>query len=90
MISLTISAEAVERYEPTEAVVSMVMPATGDELRSVDQTWRLFCHHVHYFASAEAAADWFAGRESDPLILGVEEAYQLGRLAFRSMIENGG
>lgn len=88
-IELTISTEAVERYEPAEAAVSMVIPATGDDLRSVDQTWQLFCHHVHYFASAEAAADWFVGREPDPIILSVEESYRLGRLAFGPMIEDG-
>lgn len=89
-IHVTISATAVERYEPVEAVVSMVIPAAGGDLRSVDQTWRLFCHHVHYFASAAVAADWLVGRKLDPMILNVEEAYRLGRLAFGHMIRDGG
>ncbi len=90
-IRLTIGPERVQSYEPAEAVVSMVTPNTNsDDLRSVDQTWRLFCHHVHYFASAEAADSWFVGRQLDPIILSIEEAYELGRLAFSNMIGLGG
>ncbi len=89
-IRLTIGPERVQNYEPGEAVVSMVTPRTNsDDLRSVDQTWRLFCHHVYYFASADAVDDWFRGRASEAIVLGIDEAYELGRLAFGHVLEDG-
>lgn len=89
-IRLTIDPERVQHYDPAQAVVSMVIPSTSsDDLRSVDETWRLFCHHVHYFAAADAVDDWFRSRAFQPIVLGIDEAYELGRLAFRPMIEDG-
>ena len=38
-----------------------------------------FCHHVNFFASAEAGEEWVAEREG-AFLLTVDEAFRLGEL----------
>ncbi len=38
-----------------------------------------FCHHIFFFASAEAGSAWAAKHEGDTLLLTLEEAFALGK-----------
>lgn len=86
-IRLTITPDKVEQCEPTNAAISIVVPAVTKKGReSVEEIWMTFCHFVHFFSSPESASEWFAGRNRDVSILSVEEAYQLGRMAFEDLL----
>lgn len=87
-IRLRISPERVEQYEPANAVLSLVLPKpTKGGTKSAGEIWKLFCHHVFFFSSAEALAEWFKGSDHKPIMLSVEEGYQLGRLAFAGILK---
>jgi DNA-binding transcriptional MerR regulator len=47
-----------------------------------------FCGHVHFLAGARARDRWLAGHEKG-LALGLDEAFELGRLATRAMTGAG-
>ncbi len=81
--------EGVEYYEPESAVVSIVVPKTGavSAAISAEEVWNVFCHHVHFFSSREAAAEWFGDKQHDPIILSIEEGYALGRIRFEDMLK---
>ncbi len=82
--------EGVEYYEPQSAVVSIVVPKTGavSAAISAEEVWNVFCHHVHFFSSREAAAEWFEDKQHDPIILSIEEGYELGRIRFEDMLKH--
>lgn len=86
-IRIKIASEGVEYYEPESAVVSIVVPQTGamSGALSPEDVWNVFCHHVHFFSSREAAAEWFADKAHDPFNLSIEEGYELGRIRFEDM-----
>lgn len=87
-IQLTLSPERVEHFEPKNTVLSIVVPKpTEDGYSHGSEIKMLFCHFVHFFSSAEAAAEWFNGKDYDPVILPIEEGYQLGRLAFQEILK---
>ncbi|MFQ5899893.1 MAG: organomercurial lyase [Candidatus Methylomirabilia bacterium] len=89
-VRLAITPEKVERCEPPTALVSIVVPKGAKKGReSVEEIWMTFCHFVHFFTSPEAAAEWFSGKNQDPLLLSVDEGYQLGRIAFARLLEYG-
>jgi alkylmercury lyase len=82
--------EGVEYYEPESAVVSIVVPRTGavSAAISAEEVWNVFCHHVHFFSSREAAAEWFGDKPHDPIVLSIEEGYELGRIRFEDMLKH--
>ena len=87
-IRLTLSPVKVEQHEPAKAVLSMVLPKpTKQGPWSVEEIWMIFCHYVFFFSSAEAVGKWFKGKDYDPIILSVEEGYQLGRKAFEEVLK---
>ena len=51
----------------------------------MEEVWMTFCHFVHFFARAEVAIGWLALRGRKATILSVEEAHELGRLAFEDL-----
>ena len=67
----------------------MVSIATIDpevhNVSSVEAIWGNFCHQVYFFPSREEADEWAAGK-SNIAILTVEEAHELGRLAFHELL----
>ena len=67
----------------------MVSIATIDlevhDVSSVEANWGNFCHHVYFFPSREEADEWAVGKDHIA-ILTVEEAYELGRLAFHKLL----
>jgi len=87
-IFVTLTPERVERVEPDNAILSFILPQpTKDGLDGVEAVWRAFCCHVHFFSSAEAATDWFSGKEEEIALLTVKEGYQLGQLAFKEILQ---
>ncbi|GEM88679.1 organomercurial lyase MerB [Oceanithermus desulfurans] len=67
-----VSPAGLEELDPPEAVVSLRVPDTFENLRGS------FCGFVHFFRSAAAAADWLRSRP-DAVVLSVDEAFALGR-----------
>jgi alkylmercury lyase len=87
-IYLTLSPDRVEGYEPANAVLSVVLPEPNSEgPNSAEEIWKVFCHYVFFFSSAEAVTEWFRGKEYDPIILSVEEGFQLGRMTFEKVLK---
>lgn len=87
-ILLTLSPERVEGYEPANVVLSIVLPEPNSEgPKSAEETWKIFCHYVFFFSSAEAVTEWFTGEDYDPIILSVEEGFQLGRMTFEKVLK---
>jgi len=87
-ICLTLSPYGVEGYGPANTVLSMVRPKPRIEgLKSVEEIWMIFCHYVSFFSSTEAIAEWFKESGYDPIILSVEEGFQLGRQVFEEVLK---
>jgi alkylmercury lyase len=87
-IYLTLSPDGVERYEPANAVLSMVVPQPNPEgPKSAEEIWKVFCHYVFFFSSAEALTKWFIGKDYNPVILSIQEGFQLGHMAFEKVLK---
>ena len=84
-VHLTVTPERVESSYPEGAVVSIALidPEVHD-VSSVEAIWGNFCHQVYFFPSREEADEWAAGK-SNIAILPVDDAYELGRLAFSDL-----
>ena len=90
LIRLTIGPEKIEQYTPITAVISLIVPRTTlneRERASAEQIWNAFCNYSHYFSSAESAQEWFSTRKVEPIILSVEEGYQLMGIWLRNTIK---
>ena len=86
-IRLTITPEGVTSYQPESSVISIVIPQPRTSgLESVEEIWTTFCHHIHFFASPQAAQEWVATREQQIVMLTIEEAFELGRLALSDFL----
>ena len=73
------SQDGVERMEPTDAVVSVVvLDPEKHDVSTVEAVWGNFCHQVYFFPSRQEAEEWATGRD-DIAILSVDEAYELGK-----------
>ena len=86
-VVLKVNPDAVESSMPDGAVVSIatIDPQIHD-VSSVEAIWGNFCHQVYFFPSRGEADAWAAGK-SNIAILTVEEAYELGKLAFSSLLQ---
>lgn len=81
-------AEGVKHVEPDGTVLSLVEPAAPErERESVDEIWKVFCHIVYFFSSAELAAEWITGKKQDLIILPVEDGFRLGIMAFDDILK---
>ena len=89
VIQLTTTPQGVTSYQPASAVISIVIPqpTTGGPA-SVEEIWMTFCHHVHFFASPQAAQEWVAARGQEIAILTIEEAFELGRLTLSEVLRH--
>ena len=86
-VQVTIAPGGVVQYNPSSAVVSIVIPKTTKEgTASVEELWMLFCHNVHFFSSPEAASEWLSEKKLDAEVLTVEEGYELGQMAFAELL----
>ena len=76
-ITLTVGPDGIEDVDPLGAVLSFLRPSDiggGDVIER-------FCHYVRLFASEEAAASWTADHPGT-FILGLDDAFELGRRTF--------
>jgi len=88
-IRVTVTLDGPEEVMPRETVMSFVMPRAETcrtDLRGI------FCNHVNFFSSRQAAAAWLA-RNPDAAILSLGDAYALGRIrnssAFGDVLAGG-
>ncbi len=75
IISLTVGPTGVENFSPDGAVVSFLSPTTSFDMNIIAS----FCHYILFFSSEETGKKWIADHE-DTSLLGVEDAYEIGRL----------
>jgi len=74
-IHLTVTPQALESAAPPETVISFLIPQSAEIKKDVITS---FCHYVHFFSATQAARGWLAQRP-DAFLLGVTDAYKLGR-----------
>ena len=74
-VRLTIGSEGVQAPDPTDAVITIVVPKETD-MSSVASIWMTFCQHIFFFASRSEAEQWAKGRD-DIEILSLDEGYEL-------------
>lgn len=80
-VRLRISPDGVERAQPEDVLVSVVIPE--EEVGSsgnAEQIQAIFCNFVRFFTSADSAAAWFSERDMPVMFLTLAEAVKLGRL----------
>lgn len=80
-IRVSLSPGGVNGYNPSEAMVSIVVPEPG-ATDSVEAVWMMFCHHVHFFTSREAGERFFEQKDMEVYFLTIDEAFELGRVTF--------
>ena len=73
-VALAVSPEGIARARPEGTVMSFVTPDIGARRRDLRQ---VFCRHINFFASAEAAASRQGGDNS--LVLDLTDAHALAR-----------
>ena len=85
-VRLAVSPHQVEWCHPEGAAVSIVgSGGVGPDATSVEAVWTNFCDQVHFFPSRQEAEEWAVGKESIS-IFSVEEAYELAKRAFSSLL----
>jgi len=79
VIHLTVSRAGVERIEPSQAVLSFLLPDAPLFEQSTGQTITSFCHYIHFLASPQAAEQWTAKHEGT-FALSVGDGFILGQM----------
>ena len=83
---MTITPEGVTGA-PEDAVVTVVVLDDDQvDTSSLESIYMIFCHQIHFFSSRHEAEEWTAGRDYDFAILTVDEAFELGQLAFKGLL----
>jgi alkylmercury lyase len=85
-VRATVAPDGLRGCEPAEAMVSIVIPEPG-ATDSVEAVWMMFCHQVHFFASRGSGERFFEQKEMEVYFLTLDEAFELGRLAFAPVYE---
>ncbi len=89
VIRLTITPGGVTSEHPESAAISIVIPQPRTSgLESVEEIWTMFCYHIHFFSSPQAAQEWVAARGQEIAILTIEEAFELGRLTLSEFLQH--
>jgi alkylmercury lyase len=76
IVRLTVTPERVERVEPAETQMSILLPDTASVQKDVVTA---FCHFIHFFPARQAGESWSA-QHPQTFLLGIQEAYILARL----------
>jgi len=80
-VRLKITPDGVERAQPDDILVSVVVPAADISANgSAEQIQAIFCNFIHFFTTADAAVAWFSERDMPVKFLTLDEAVKLGRL----------
>jgi alkylmercury lyase len=83
-VSLTVAPQRVLASGPEDVWVSFPPPVRTSTANMIES----FCCHVHFLAGQEVTARWVNAR--DGLALDLDDAFELGRLATRSMSSTSG
>jgi alkylmercury lyase len=75
-VRLRVSPERVERVEPADAAMSILVPDAKDVKKDVVSS---FCHFVYFFPSRQAAESWTA-KPAGTFVVSIHEAHVLARL----------
>ncbi len=75
---MTVTPDEITDASPASVVVSFLVPDKSFD-REVIQS---FCNFVHFFASTQTAVQWAQGRD-EIVIFPVQEAFEVGRRAWR-------
>lgn len=78
-VSLEVGPEGPRNVSPAGAVISFMRPDGPFDADVV----RSFCHHVRFFASAEAADEWTA-QHASTFVMSIADGFELGRLVNRA------
>lgn len=87
-ITIKVEPDVVKHFSPSGAVISIVIPKIPEEeqgLKSAEMIWSAFCSYSHYFVSAENAKKWFTDKEVEPVLLSIDEGFELGRKWFEKV-----
>ena len=85
-VHITVTPDGVESFEPETAVVSFaIIDPEVHDVSSIEAIWGNFCHQVHFFPTPDEANEW-AYEKSDIAILSVEDAFEVGKLAFSKIL----
>jgi DNA-binding transcriptional MerR regulator len=79
-VSLSVGPDRVMDWQPRELWVSFPPPSQA----CIDDITASFCRHVHFLAGAPARERWLNENDGG-LALGLGEAFELGRLATRTL-----
>ncbi len=82
-VTFFVTSEGIKDLEPTNAVVSLVIPELS---QTCDCCREDFCDQVHFFNSLETASVWQASHR-EALILSVDDAYQIGQMVAKYRYE---
>ncbi len=77
-VRLTVDPVGIRQFDPQPLWLSFPPPSTTS---TVDITGT-FCCHVHFLATPVAAEKWLS-RHAEGTVLGLDDAYELGRRATR-------
>ena len=70
-----------------DAVVTVVqLDSAQVDTSSLESVYMIFCHQIHFFSSRTEAEEWTSERDYDFAILSLDEAFELGQLAFKDML----
>jgi alkylmercury lyase len=84
-IALTVTPSGVRDAQPPDPWVSFPSP----EQTSTADITASFCCHVHFLAGADTARRWTSARPR-AFALGMNDAFELGRLATRAFFATSG
>ena len=86
-VRIRLNKNGVEGSVPETAVVTIVnIDPDVHDVSSMEAIWGNFCHQVYFFPSREEADEWASGKDNIE-VLTVDEAYELGRLAFSDLLQ---
>lgn len=78
LVRWTVSPIGIERAEPSDAVVSFLLPEAGDFDDSAENVMGTFCHSVFLFTSQASGERWTA-KHRGTFLYALDDASALGR-----------
>ena len=78
VVKLIVNPDGVDSVEPADARMSFILGDPEVVKTNPAKIMSSFCHHIFFFASAEAGSAWAAKHEGDTFLLTLEEAFAVG------------
>jgi len=79
IVRLRVAQHGVEAVEPTETVVSFLLPDALRIEQTAAEAIKSFCHFVYFLASHEAGRTW-TERHDGTFVLSLDDAFALARM----------